>query len=133
MLIIEDDLAMQRLVTDALGGEYEVKSVSDGNAAIAEANIFQPDVIMLDVNLPGTMEGLEILDLIRADDFTNTIPVLVYTNSDTDLEQQFLDHGATGYFMKAGTDIATIASEIKKYADMPLSPALEKTEEGLEN
>ena len=128
VLIVEDDTSMQELIVNSLGAEYEVKSVADGNDAIGQANIFQPDVILLDVNLPGEMDGLGILDLIRSDEFTSTIPVLVYTNSDTDREEEFMSHGASGYFTKSVTNVATIASEIKKYADMPLAAREENVE-----
>lgn len=131
VLIVEDDTSMQQLIGDALGAEYEVKSVADGNDAIGQANILQPDVILLDINLVGAMDGLAILDLIRADEFTSTIPVLVYTNSDTDREQEFLSHGANAYFMKSVTNVATIAQEIEKFANMPLAPREEKAEEGI--
>jgi len=128
VLIIEDDIAMQELISKELGTAYEVKSVSEGTAAIAEASVFQPNVILLDINLLGSMDGVAILDLLRSDDFTSTIPVLVYTNSDSDRKQELLDHGANDYLTKAHTDVASIAAVIKKYAELPPIPVVKKAE-----
>lgn len=129
VLVIEDDVAMQQVISDQLGDAYEVKSVSEGNAAIAQAATFQPNVILLDLNLYGEMDGRGILDLIRADDFTSTIPVVVYTNSDDDRREELLQHGANDYITKASMDAAGIVALIKKYADLPPIPKPEKKDE----
>lgn len=123
VLVIEDDVAMQEVISQQLGGKYEVKSVSEGNAAIAQAGIFQPNVILLDLELIGEMDGRSILDLLRSDEFTSTIPVIVYTNSEDDRREELLQHGANDYISKAKLDVEGVSELIKKYADLPPVPA----------
>ena len=54
ILIVEDDPALSRVLRDLLIAEgYEVQSVSDGNAAVRVAAGFAPDLVILDINLPG--------------------------------------------------------------------------------
>ena len=78
-LIVEDDrdiVALFRHVLDIAG--YQTEIVLDGTEAMQRIPLMQPDIILLDLQLPG-MSGVEILDNIRADKNTALIPVVVIT------------------------------------------------------
>lgn len=65
ILIVEDDQALARILTDNLSYEgFEVRWVGDGDAAISTARSFMPDLIVLDVMLPG-QSGIELCGLLR--------------------------------------------------------------------
>jgi CheY-like chemotaxis protein len=76
VLVVEDDPMIQEVLALALADEgYEVATATDGDA-LAEAAVDRPAVILLDVNMPG-MDGLEVLDHLRADPATRPIPVVL--------------------------------------------------------
>ena len=65
ILIVEDDAALARIVRDNLVFEgFEVECVSDGNLAITKAREFVPDLVVLDVMLPGR-DGFDLVGLLR--------------------------------------------------------------------
>jgi two-component system alkaline phosphatase synthesis response regulator PhoP len=65
ILVIDDEPSITNLVTAYLKPEgYEVYSAADGNAGLKSARAFKPDLIILDVMLPG-MDGIELLSRLR--------------------------------------------------------------------
>jgi len=65
ILIIDDEPSITNLVSAYLKPEgYEVLIASDGNAGLKSARTFKPDLIILDVMLPG-MDGVELLSRLR--------------------------------------------------------------------
>ncbi len=78
-LIVEDDrdiVALFRHVLDVAG--YHTEIVLNGKEAMDRLEMFQPDIVLLDLQLPG-MSGVEILTRMRADDRMRNIPVVVIT------------------------------------------------------
>ena len=78
-LLIEDDrdvAALFRHVLDMAG--YDSENVYDGLEAMRRLSNLHPDVVLLDLQLPG-MSGVEILQKMRADERMKTIPVVVIT------------------------------------------------------
>ncbi|MEQ1898442.1 MAG: response regulator transcription factor [Vicinamibacterales bacterium] len=98
ILVVEDDKAMGRVLAHNLRFEgFEVKWVTDGAAALAEARDFQPDLVLLDVALPG-MTGVE---LAKAWSVDRRFPVIMLTaRSDRRDELAGLRAGADDYVTK---------------------------------
>ena len=62
VLVVEDDPVLTRVLNDNLSFEgFEVQCVPDGNAATSAAKVFAPDLVLLDVNLPGK-SGFELVE-----------------------------------------------------------------------
>src|SRR5687768_5877335 len=77
LLLIEDDPSMQAALQRALGRRgMEVLSCSDGRKALAQWTAGQPDVVVLDLSLPG-LDGLQVLEQARSQGLTT--PVLILT------------------------------------------------------
>src|SRR5271163_365935 len=54
LLVADDSLTIQKVIRLALSNEgYEIQAVSDGNDAIQQISLFRPDVVLIDVSLPG--------------------------------------------------------------------------------
>jgi CheY-like chemotaxis protein len=70
----EDNLYMLQLWFDVLGG-YEILSATDGAAGIAMAVAEQPDLILMDLNLP-EIDGWEATQRLKADPATRDIPII---------------------------------------------------------
>lgn len=78
VLVIEDFPEMRRLIRLALQNErYEVHSAKDGESGLELAGKIRPDLVLLDIGLPG-MDGLEVLKALRA---RGRVPVIMLTSS----------------------------------------------------
>jgi len=79
ILIVDDVPANTRLLAAKLTAEYyQVRAARDGFEALASAKIWQPDLILLDVMMPG-MDGYECCRLLKDDAATLHIPVVMVT------------------------------------------------------
>jgi signal transduction histidine kinase/CheY-like chemotaxis protein len=98
VLVIEDDPAAASLLRTYLtGAGYAVHEVSSGEAGIELAGTLRPDLILLDVMLPG-MDGWTVLQRLKADERLGHIPVVVVTVVDD--REAALALGAVDYFVK---------------------------------
>ena len=79
VLVVDDEQTVRSLVCLSLEGpECKVDAFSDGRDALESLSGDQPDLILLDVGLPG-MSGGEVLKRLRADSRTSRIPVVMLT------------------------------------------------------
>ena len=79
VLVVEDSPVIQRLIDVCLRPSgFETIQCTDGVAGLAAAQEHLPDLVILDVGLPG-MDGWAVLDAIRSGDETNELVVLVLT------------------------------------------------------
>jgi two-component system KDP operon response regulator KdpE len=78
ILVVDDEPVVRALVAASLAGECEVDAAVDGRAALESVEEVRPDLILLDVGLPG-MSGAEVLRRLRAGEQTSSIPVLMLT------------------------------------------------------
>ncbi len=95
ILLVEDNRGDARLCSEALKESqllHDLYVVQDGTQALSFlrrgtsfTNAPRPDVIILDLNLPGK-NGLEVLDEIRSDHDLHEIPVIIFTSSASDLD-----------------------------------------------
>jgi DNA-binding response OmpR family regulator len=98
ILVVEDEPTLLETLTYNLKREgYKVEGVSDGHAALAAAREQTPDLIVLDIMLPG-IDGLEITRILRQE---ITIPILMLTARDSEIDRVLgLEIGADDYLTK---------------------------------
>ncbi|MBS0325587.1 MAG: GAF domain-containing protein [Proteobacteria bacterium] len=78
LLVADDDPDVIDLVAQLLGDHYEIEAVADGNAALAAVAARPPDVILLDLMMPG-LDGFGVIARLKADPALRSIPVVVLT------------------------------------------------------
>jgi two-component system KDP operon response regulator KdpE len=99
ILVVEDQPRVVRLVSEILKAVgYQVLAAGDGNRALEMVSLEQPDLVLLDILLPGPMDGYEICRRIRE---FSTVPVVMLTAKagDADILTGF-DAGADDYLTK---------------------------------
>ncbi|KAB1659500.1 response regulator transcription factor [Pseudoclavibacter chungangensis] len=98
VLVVDDDQALAEMIGIVLkAGGYEPEFCSDGATAFAEFRRVRPDLVLLDVMLPG-LDGIQICRLIRAESGT---PIIMLTaKSDTTDVVKGLEAGADDYIVK---------------------------------
>jgi len=100
ILIVDDESANISALKSILGTDYVIYASSDGWDAIETADTFLPDVILLDVLMPG-MDGYDIISTLKSSEKTQDIPVIFITGLDsTDAEEKGLALGAADYILK---------------------------------
>jgi type II secretory ATPase GspE/PulE/Tfp pilus assembly ATPase PilB-like protein/CheY-like chemotaxis protein len=101
VLMVEDEDQLRRVMKDLLQREgYRVAEARDGIQALDEVDRFAPDVIILDLNLPG-IDGYSVLAQLRSRPATRDIPVMVLTaKGDEDNEVRVFELGADDFVTK---------------------------------
>lgn len=117
VLMIEDDVFLCELVLLKLSNLGCVPySTANGSEALQLAAQYMPDVIILDLMLPG-MSGEEILEHLKKDASLKHIPVIVFSNkSEPEDIKKNLAAGAVEYLVKSSTDLNSLADTIRKFA-----------------
>ena len=76
ILVVDDTPANLRLLNDLLTGQgYLVRPVPDGRLAVSSAKAAVPDLVLLDIRMPG-MSGYEVCDQLKADELTREVPII---------------------------------------------------------
>ncbi len=119
VLLVEDDESLRLLYGKNLRAKnFEVDTAFDGKEAFAKLKIAKPDLIILDIILPG-MSGIEILQILKGDPELEEIPVIMLTSlSEANRIKECLDSGAKGYIMK---DKRVSAEEIAERINLLLN------------
>jgi two-component system, cell cycle response regulator DivK len=79
VLVVEDNELNLRLFCDLLRAhDYEAEAVRDGREALDRARAFEPDLIVMDIQMPH-VTGLELTEAIRADEELKSIPIMAVT------------------------------------------------------
>ena len=115
ILVVEDDPLMSRMYQKIFTFEgYEVEMAADGMEGLDKARVVKPTLILLDIMMP-KMNGLEVLQKLKADEGTKGIPVVVLTNlaGQQDAEAA-LTKGAVKYIVKSEYEPKQVADMVKE-------------------
>lgn len=112
ILLIDDDRNMHQIVDHFLKPSgHRVHSAASGLAGLQLAELDRPDLILLDMAMPG-MDGAEILRTLKAKHETADIPVMAFTLYDRDELPVGLDqYGLAGY-LKKPVDMHTLEASV---------------------
>ncbi|MEI8232441.1 MAG: response regulator [bacterium] len=114
ILIIEDESVQQQAYRLKLEKKYQLAFATTANEVLSNLSP-TPDLIILDVMLPGGKNGFDILQTLKESPKTSNIPVIMLTNLGEDEKQTALDCGATDYFTKTSTSLGKLENIIEKY------------------
>jgi DNA-binding response OmpR family regulator len=102
ILIVDDEEFFLELVKLNLEhtGKYEVMTLPGAEGILAKAREFRPDVILLDILMPG-IDGAEACKMLKEDPVAKKIPVMMLTALDTSKDRTMMSNlGATDYIVK---------------------------------
>ncbi len=116
IFILEDDAFMRDLIVRKLKADgAEVATADKGEGAFEAIKAMMPDMTILDIMVPGGIDGLEVLRLMRADTQTRPLPVIILSNLS---EQAQIDKAkalvVNSYLVKATMSIEKIAVEVAR-------------------
>ena len=129
ILVVEDDLAVARLISTTLETRnYQYHRVQNGAGALLEAASARPDVILLDLGLPD-MDGIAMCRRIRE---TNNIPIIMVSAKTQDIDKIVgLSTGADDYVAKPFNPLelmARVKSQLRRYRELNPSKPHERQE-----
>lgn len=101
VLVVDDEpmaRSMLRLILVRAG--FEVREAEDGKAALSEVDRSLPDLMILDIMMPG-IDGFEVCERLRADENTNSLPIIMLSaKTDRESVKRGLNLGANKYLTK---------------------------------
>ena len=119
VLVVEDEMAIGRLIAEAISDEpgYCAIHVTGPSAALEATRHITPDVMVVDVRLPG-MTGFELYDQLQKNPRTRMVPVLFETASGAEAMNEFRRRGIATY-VKKPFDLNVVVGYVKRLATTP--------------
>ena len=122
ILLVEDDPLMVRMYQrKLLNDNYEVNVAVNGEEGLVKIRSFQPDLVLLDIMMP-KLNGLQVLERLKADSTISHIPVIILTNlggSQEDIERG-LELGAVAYLVKSAYRPDEVIAKVKEVLELSL-------------
>lgn len=120
VLIVDDDLAAGKLLERLLQGpDLEVEIALDAERGIAAARAARPDLIVMDLIMPG-MGGLEAIREIKAIEALESVPIFVLTgNADPENIRAAVDLGAEDFLAKSRLAVEEAPARIRRALGLP--------------
>jgi DNA-binding response OmpR family regulator len=116
ILVVEDEEIMQKAISGAFANqEFAVFTASDGEQGLTIALKERPDIILLDILMP-KMDGINMLQKLRADAWGNKIPVIILTNllpNTSSVIDSVLKNEPAYYLVKSDVKLEEIVSKVK--------------------
>lgn len=116
VLVVEDDTFLAGMYLTKFGLEgFTVELASDGREGVKKAKEWKPDIMLLDLVLP-VMNGFTVLETVRNDPDTKSIPVILLTNlgQKSDVERG-MKLGASDYLIKAHFMPSEVIEKVKRF------------------
>ncbi len=115
ILVVEDDKFLREMISRKLEKErYEVVQAVDGEKGETKIKEEKPDIILLDLVLPG-IDGFELLERVKKDPDLKEIPVIILSNLGQKSEvEKGLELGAVDFLIKAHFTPAEIVKKIRE-------------------
>ncbi|MBT8492890.1 MAG: response regulator [Deltaproteobacteria bacterium] len=114
--LVEDNPDNRMLVVALLEDEYQVDEYEDGPSAIDGMRDHRPDIILLDISLPG-MDGVEVLKRVRNSELADVPAIALTAHAMAGDRQKYMDLGFDDYFAKPIVDEEQLFAMIRKLVD----------------
>lgn len=115
ILVVDDNLMNLELMRFVLSeNDFEVESAEHAREALEKIPVFQPDLILMDMHMPG-MNGLELTQLIKANPATRHIVIIAFTASAMQGDEEcMMAAGCDGYLCKP-IDVDTFSATVSAF------------------
>lgn len=115
ILVVEDEVSMLTALADTLESEgFTVVRATNGSDGLDLAFRERPNLILLDIVMP-QMDGLTLLEKLRADEWGEKVPVIILTNyGDNEKIAEALTDGVSEYFIKTDIKIEEVIARVRE-------------------
>ena len=110
ILVVEDQDAIRRMIEALVSARgHVVVSAPNGAKALEAALASPPDAVLLDLNLPGSLDGLEVCRRLRQSESTEGVPVVIITAmDDAETRTRAQEAGASAFYTKPFSPMALL-------------------------
>ncbi|MDD2881844.1 MAG: response regulator [Rhodoferax sp.] len=110
ILIVDDHSDIRRLLSITLGKTFQIIEAEDGASALEAIHHHHPKVVLLDVMMPGELDGLQVLDAIKADPATrDTLVAMITARGQSADHDDARQRGADAYFIKPFSPLQVVS------------------------
>ena len=114
ILVVEDDLLNRMFYCEVLQREgYEVREVDDGAVVMDRARAFDPELVIMDINLPH-VSGIELIERLKADSNLSEAPVLAITAYVGKAEEARIREAGAAEYLSKPVSMKTFVSAIER-------------------
>ncbi|MFA6357944.1 MAG: response regulator [Candidatus Omnitrophota bacterium] len=116
VLIVDDEVDFTKLIKFNLEqtGKYEVLALPDAKDIISQVHAFKPDIILLDIIMPGIM-GIEVCEMLNKDSIGKGIPIIILSALAKDADKYKAYKVGVVDYMAKPIDITRLTVKIEKY------------------
>ena len=116
ILVVEDDTFLSSVISQELShAGHEVFTAFDGKQGFETAKVKKPDLILMDIMMPN-MNGYEALTLLKSDESTKSIPVIVLSNvGQLEDKERARAAGAADFLVKVDYEPKEIINKIQQF------------------
>jgi len=116
-MVVEDDPILKNLLGHTFAGKYQTLYAGNGEEALKLFEQFKPSLVLLDLTLPGSIDGFGVLETLRKQDGEGkSVPVIVVSNlGEQSAKARAMELGANAYLVKAEVDIDEIVAKMGEY------------------
>lgn len=100
VLVVDDNALLRKLIHTHLHDKFEIIETYVGTTGLRVAREMHPDLILLDISMPGQLDGMDVLDELKADIETAYIPVIIITAHEFLPASTCINRGASDYLIK---------------------------------
>jgi CheY-like chemotaxis protein len=123
IMVVDDNDDVRRLLKKVLlAAGHNVIEATDGNAALKAIDNTVPDLVLMDIKLPGGMDGLETTLRIKEDARFKEMPVVALSASVTEKDRQRAVMAGCSGFIGKPIDVAELAGQVERYVEGEASP-----------
>jgi len=110
VLIVEDSDSIVRMIQALMQARgIEVRTAMTGAKGIEEAIAWKPNAILLDINLPGQYDGIQVCEKLQADPTLKEIPIIIISAmNDDEVKRQAVACGANAFYEKPFSPLALL-------------------------
>lgn len=118
ILIVEDSVLLRAVVADALlAAGFRTLEAGNGKEGLEKAKAEHPALILLDLQMP-IMDGMEMYQLLREDEWGKQVPVIMFTATKDDKVTSWLDARKLDFFLKDNWMMDEVIAKVRERLGM---------------
>ncbi|MDD5116207.1 MAG: response regulator [Candidatus Omnitrophica bacterium] len=118
ILVVDDEVDFTKLLKSNLEetGKYEVLTLPNANDIISQVHAFKPDVILLDIIMPGT-KGIEVCEMLNKDVVGKVIPIIIISALAKDADKYKAYRVGVVDYIEKPIDLQRLIAKVDKYIE----------------
>jgi len=116
ILVVDDEVDFTKLLKSNLEetGKYEVLALAEANDIISQVHTFKPDIILLDIIMPG-IKGIEVCEMLNKDIVGKSVPIIILSALAKDADKYKAFRAGVVDYMGKPIELDKLIAKVDKY------------------